>query len=122
MKWFITQHNSTNERIIRQTSWHYKDRSKTSSSIRRNNLQRDNFNIWFRHPDNGAEYAHEGIYLRTDKLSESQVTDYLRKSYGLINGGFLFSKPYSEMISDLYKAVQKDWQNKRSNENNTDRQ
>jgi hypothetical protein len=82
----------------------------------------DNFNIWFRHPDNGAEYAHEGIYLRTDKLSESQVTDYLRKSYGLINGGFLFSKPYSEMISDLYKAVQKDWQNKRSNENNTDKQ
>ena len=82
----------------------------------------DNFNIWFRHPDNGAEYAHEGIYLRTDKLSESQVTDYLRKSYGLINGGFLFSKPYREMISDLYKAVQKDWQNKKSNENNTDRQ
>lgn len=82
----------------------------------------DNFNIWFRHPDNGAEYANEGIYLRTDKLSESQVTDYLRKSYGLINGGFRFSKPYQEMISDLYKAVQKDWQNKRSNENNTDRQ
>jgi len=27
-----------------------------------------------------------------------------------------------EIISDLYRAVQKDWQNKKSNENNTDRQ
>ncbi len=81
-----------------------------------------NFNIWFRHPNNGAEYANEGIYLRTDKLSESHITDYLRKSYGLINGAFLFSKPYNEMISDLHKAVQKDWKNKRSNENNTDKQ
>ena len=69
----------------------------------------DNFNIWFRHPNNRAVYANEGIYLRTDKLSESHIKDYLLKSYGLINGAFLFSKPYNEMISDLYKAVQKDW-------------
>ena len=82
----------------------------------------DNFNIWFRHTDNNAVYANEGIFLRTDKLSESHITDYLRKSYGLINGGFLFSKPYSEMISDLYEAVLKDWKNKIFNENNTDRQ
>lgn len=81
----------------------------------------DNFNIWFKHPDNNAVYANEGIFLRTDKLSESHITDYLRKSYGLINGGFLFSKPYNEMISDLFREVQKDWKNKK-NETNTDRQ
>jgi len=72
----------------------------------------DNFNIWFRHPNNGAEYANEGIYLRIDKLSESHIEDYLLKSYGLSNGAFLFSKPYREMISDLYKAVRKDWADK----------
>lgn len=69
----------------------------------------ENFNIWFRHPENNAEYANEGIYLRTDKLSESHIEDYLLKSYGLKNGAFLFSKPYGEMISDLFRAVQKDW-------------
>ena len=69
----------------------------------------DNFNIWFRHPENRAEYANEGIFLRTDKLSESHIADYLLKSYGLKNGAFLFSKPYGEMISDLFKAVRKDW-------------
>lgn len=91
----------------------------------------DNFNIWFRHPDNKAEYANEGIFLRTDKLSESHITDYLKKSYGLVNGGFLFSKPYREMISDLFREVQKDWIAKNirkginkactRNEDNTDR-
>ena len=69
----------------------------------------DNFNIWFRHPDNKAVYANEGIFLRTDKLSERHVEDYLLKSYGIKNGAFLFSKPYREMVSDLFKAVQKDW-------------
>lgn len=69
----------------------------------------DNFNIWFRHPDNKAVYANEGIFLRTDKLSESHVEDYLLKSYGIKNGAFVFSKPYREMVSDLFKAVQKDW-------------
>jgi hypothetical protein len=92
----------------------------------------DNFNIWFKHPENNAVYANEGIFLRTDKLSESHIKDYLLKSYGLINGGFLFSKPYNEMISDLFRAVQKDWIAKNirkginkactRNEDNTDRQ
>ena len=43
----------------------------------------DNFNLWFCHKDNGAVYANEGIYLRLDKLSESHITDYLLKSYGI---------------------------------------
>lgn len=71
----------------------------------------DNFNIWFRHPNNNAVYANEGIYLRIDKLSKSHVKDYLIKSYGIYNGS-LFSKQYDEMISDLYIAIKKDWKEK----------
>jgi len=72
----------------------------------------DNFNIWFNHKDNGAQYAHPGIFLRIDKLSESHITDYLLKCYGVENPAFLFSKPANEMISEFQKEIRKDWLNK----------
>ena len=72
----------------------------------------DNFNIWFNSPENGATYANPGIFKRTDKLSESHVDEYLKNCYGLENGAFLFSKPFSEMKSDLLKDITKNWSNK----------
>jgi hypothetical protein len=76
----------------------------------------NNFNIWFNHKDNGAEYAHSGIFLRVDKLSESHITDYLLKCYGIENPAFLFSKPANEMISEFQKEIRKDWLNKLNDE------
>ena len=69
----------------------------------------DNFNIWFNHKDNDAQYANPGIFLRVDKLSESHITDYLLKCYGIENPAFLFSKPANEMISDFQKEIRTDW-------------
>ena len=43
----------------------------------------DNFNNWFNATDNNAIYAHSGIFLRTDKLSESHIHDYILKCYGI---------------------------------------
>ena len=71
-----------------------------------------NFNIWFNHKDNGAQYAHSGIFLRADKLSESQIRDYLLKCYGIDNPSFLFSKPANEMIYNFEKDIRKDWLDK----------
>lgn len=73
-----------------------------------------NFNIWFKHPKNGAQYANEGIFLRTDKLSESHVDEYLSKCYGIDNGAFLFSRPFVEMKSDFLKEIRKDWSDQKN--------
>lgn len=75
----------------------------------------DNFNIWFNHKDNGAEYAHSGIFLRTDKLSQTKIIDYLLKCYGIDNT-FIFSKPIHQMISDFEKDIRKDWLSKLNDE------
>ena len=69
----------------------------------------DNFNIWFNHSENGAVYANPGIFLRLDKLSQSHISDYLEKCYGIENPAFLFSRPASEMISDFEKKIREDW-------------
>jgi hypothetical protein len=43
----------------------------------------ENFNNWFNAKNNNAEYAHSGIFLRLDKLSESHIQDYFLKCYGI---------------------------------------
>jgi hypothetical protein len=73
----------------------------------------DNFNEWFCDPNNNSVYANKGIFLRVDKLSESQIVDYLEKKWSINNGGsFIWSKPSHTMISDFYKEIRKDWMNK----------
>lgn len=42
-----------------------------------------NFNIWFCDKDNNSTYAHSGIFLRVDKLSESHIHEYLDICYGI---------------------------------------
>lgn len=67
------------------------------------------FNNWFNDPDNGAEYAHKGIFLRLDKLSDHHIDEYLLRRWGLESGSFLFSKPYAIMKADLQRDIRKDW-------------
>lgn len=76
----------------------------------------DNFNKWFNDPNNNAIYANTGIFLRLDKLSESHITDYMDKCYGIKNGGpFLWSEPVSEMIREFMYRIREDWRNKLNN-------
>ena len=62
----------------------------------------DNFNLWFRHKDNGAVYANEGIYLRLDKLSQSHIEDYLLKSYGIVQADH-------QKIYDFEQEIRQNW-------------
>ena len=63
------------------------------------------FNQWFNDPNNGAVYAHSGIYLRTDKLSLSHITEYLRNAHGL-NPNEHYT--YDE-ANNFYYKVRENW-------------
>jgi hypothetical protein len=66
----------------------------------------DTFNQWFNDKDNGAVYAHEGIFLRLDKLSKSHITDYLLKCHNIVGN------PYELYFNDIelfYEEIRKDW-------------
>ena len=65
----------------------------------------DNFNKWFCDPQNNAEYAHSGIFLRIDKLSQSHVDDYLKKCYGISESSY-------EKNNALLISVREDWRKK----------
>jgi hypothetical protein len=69
----------------------------------------NNFNLWFNEPNNKAVYAHSGIFLRLDKLSEAHIHDYLDKCYGydqnVIDG-------YSDVIRVFYDSVKANWKNR----------
>ena len=72
----------------------------------------DNFNIWFCHPNNGATYSNKGIFLRLDKLSSSQIDEYLLKSYGITKDEPGFSKHIHELIYEFEQNIRIDWLNK----------
>ena len=67
------------------------------------NVQR--FNEWWNNKDNGATYAHSGIYLRLDKISLSHVTEYLYKVHGLS-----LSEHYTyDEANDFYVEISNNW-------------
>jgi hypothetical protein len=68
----------------------------------------DTFNTWFNDPENGAIYANPGIFLRLDKLDESQILDYLAKCHGLN----LSELPFYEEVVKFREAIRKDWMKK----------
>lgn len=74
----------------------------------------DNFNTWFNDLNNGAIYAHPGIFLRIDKLSESQVLDYIKKSYNKDTYEFYKDKYY--LTQSLYTRIIYDWKHKLKND------
>jgi hypothetical protein len=72
------------------------------------------FNEWFNDKDNNAVYAHSGIFLRLDKLSESHIKDYIIKCHGLT----LSDCDLDEDIRNFHEEIRKDWLNK-LNQNET---
>jgi len=66
----------------------------------------DNFNTWFNAPDNGATYAHVGIFLRTDKLSLNHVTEYMEKCYGISEWK---NNHVPDTVWAFYEEVRADW-------------
>ena len=74
----------------------------------------DNFNAWFNAPDNGATYAHPGIFLRLDKLSDSHIKDYLEKCYGIIDDSHSYTY---DMIRDFHIDIRVDWLEKNNKRN-----
>ena len=72
----------------------------------------DNFNTWFNDPNNGATYAHSGIFLRTDKLSASQFDDYFLSCSGVDDLDHFKEELTFNEYYDFENAVRKDWQEK----------
>jgi len=71
------------------------------------------FNSWFQDPDNRAIYANAGIFLRTDKLSESQIYDYLAKMFGVVNvDAFDWDTDPYILVHNFYDDIRNDWKNK----------
>lgn len=65
----------------------------------------ENFNLWFCDSNNNAVYANKGIFLRLDKLSQSHITDYLQKSYGITSIDY-------QKVYEFEQSIRKDWYNK----------
>ena len=65
----------------------------------------DTFNTWFNDKNNNAVYAHSGIFLRLDKLSQSHIEDYLVKCYNLS----IFDLNMHEDIVKFHDEIRKDW-------------
>lgn len=65
----------------------------------------DNFNEWFNDPNNNAVYAHSGIFLRTDKLSESHILDYIKNRFDV-------KEPDHSKVSEFYYKIRDDWRAK----------
>lgn len=63
-----------------------------------------NFNNWFNAIDNGATYAHSGIYLRLDKLSESHIYEYIKLCYGIERDSVEYEK-----IRKFYEKIRERW-------------
>lgn len=74
----------------------------------------NNFNTWFNDTGNRAVYAHSGIFLRTDKLSQSQIDDYLLKCYGIEYNSMRYLK-YGTELTDFISEIRFDWLQKINN-------
>ena len=101
--------------------WIFKNKKKEVKTL--NNIPEEiifnveNFNTWFNYKNNGAIYAHSGIFLRTDKLSNGHIDDYILKCYGIDVNNFNFSKPYFDLYYNFLDDIRKDWLVKLSKQN-----
>lgn len=73
----------------------------------------DIFNKWFCDKQNDAVYAHEGIFLRLDKLGKVHIADYLLKCH---NFELSDNEDISNEINNFYEEIRKDWLKKLDNE------
>jgi len=77
-------------------------------------LNVDNFNKWFNDPNKSKDiYAHPGIFLRLDKLSEHHFDDYFKSCAGVDDlEHFKNDLTYSEYC-DFEYIVRMDWKSKK---------
>ncbi len=68
----------------------------------------DSFNYWFCDVDNGAEYANKGIYLRVDKLSISQIEDYINKVFPNVKYATYY-KNIDKLSNEFFYIVRQNW-------------
>ena len=61
--------------------------------------------IVFNDPNNNAVYAHSGIFLRLDKLSESHIRDYIKNRFDI-------KEPDYDKIYEFYYKIRDDWRAK----------
>jgi len=67
----------------------------------------ERFNEWFCEPNNGATYAHKGIFLRTSKLGVGQIKEFFQIVHGVENVD-------SQICYNFHDEVAKDWRKKLS--------
>lgn len=73
----------------------------------------DNFNKWFNDPNKDPEiYAHSGIFLRLDKLSEGHFNDYFLSCEGIDDLNHFKEELTFNEYYDFENAVRKDWREK----------
>ena len=75
----------------------------------------EKFNTWFNNTDNGAVYANPGIFLRTDKLSESQILDYIKNSFNNDTYEFYKNSKKHYLIYAFYTQISYNWRQKLRN-------
>ena len=66
------------------------------------------FNDWFCENKNPDIYAHKGIYLRLDKLSNHHVTDYLKDRHKLSDE--VINKIDYTLLYSFINMIRLDWQ------------
>jgi hypothetical protein len=69
-------------------------------------LNVDRFNDWFNSPNSKKFYVNPGIFLRLDKLSSGNISDYIKDElHGLVvYDNFPFSK-----VTKFEDNIRKDW-------------
>jgi hypothetical protein len=72
-------------------------------------LNVDNFNEWFNDPNNGDTYAHSGIFLRTDKLSQGHFDEYFNSCEGVDNLEHFKEEATFKNIYNFENSVRNDW-------------
>ena len=75
-----------------------------------------NFNDWFVDDNNRAVYANKGIFLRTDKLSEAQILDYIEKRWGKDTFEYYSDDERHFLIRALYSQVSANWRQQLRNQ------
>ena len=75
-------------------------------------LNVDDFNEWFNNNKDKEIYAHPGIFLRLDKLSQHHIQDFISvKSNGVINYEYFVEQKLIDFKEEIYK----DWLEKKEN-------
>lgn len=67
------------------------------------------FNDWWNDKENGATYANRGIFLRTDKLDSTHISEYLEKCHNLDQATI---ESYRSEIGSFYVKIRTDWHRK----------